>query len=61
LVTNDNVEMDPKEYLEQALQDLPDVNGAQSAKNEVKQNLRKFFPERDCFTMVRPVVKEDLL
>lgn len=61
LVNDDDVEIDPKQYLEKALEDLPDVGGAQTARNEVKQHLRKYFPERDCFTMVRPVVKEELL
>jgi hypothetical protein len=47
--------------LEKALEDLPDASGTHTNKNEVKQHLRKYFPERDCFTMVRPVVKEELL
>ena len=36
LVNDQNVEIDPKQYLEQALEDLPDANGAQREKNEVK-------------------------
>jgi len=43
--------------LEQALEDFPEVGGDMN-KNEVKQHLRKYFPERDCCTMVRPVVNE---
>lgn len=61
LVNDDGAEIPPQEYLEKALDDLPDVGGAQTARNEVKQHLRKYFPERDCYTMVRPVVKEELL
>lgn len=61
LVNDDGAEIPSQEYLERALDDLPDAGGTQTARNEVKQHLRKYFPERDCFTMVRPVVKEELL
>jgi hypothetical protein len=61
LVNDQNVEIGPKQYLEKALEDLPDPGGNQASKNEVKSHLRKYFPERDCFTMVRPVVKEEQL
>ena len=60
LVNDQNVEIDQREYLERALQDLP-VVGDHDSKNEVKQHIRKFFPERDCCTMVRPVVNENNL
>ena len=61
LVNDQNVEIHPKQYLERALEDLPEAGDSTSAKNDVKRHIRKFFPERDCYTMVRPVVKEDLL
>ena len=31
------------------------------AKNRIRRMLTHFFPERDCFTMVRPVTDESLL
>jgi hypothetical protein len=42
------------QYLENALQDRPQ----QEAKNEIRRKLRTMFANRDCVTLVRPVVDE---
>ena len=41
------------QYLERALQGK---TGKES--DEIKDQLRKYFPTRDCCTMVRPIVDE---
>ncbi|KAJ1479235.1 hypothetical protein T484DRAFT_1814983, partial [Baffinella frigidus] len=50
-----------KEYLERALQPAPGFTEQIEAKNRIRRMLTHFFPERDCFTMVRPVTDESLL
>ena len=47
-----------KEYLEKALEDVSGNNEIIQEKNRVRKLIRTYFPERDCFTMVRPVEKE---
>lgn len=50
-----------KEYLEYALKDVKLLNTTDSEideKNKVRSIIRKYFPERDCFVMVRPVESE---
>ena len=62
LVDDQNKEINSMEYLERALSDSPAGSTQESAqKNQTKQHLRKYFPHRDCFTMVRPVVNENNL
>ena len=62
LVDDENREIDPSSYLERALQDNVSSGGSETAlKNEIKQHLRKYFPDRDCCTMVRPIVDENNL
>lgn len=50
-----------KEYLEDALQDCPAKGSAAASKNRIRSTLRAFFPERDCYTMVRPCTDEGQL
>ena len=45
-----------KQYLERALQDQGDKDN-----NDIKALLRKYFDNRDCCTMVRPIVDESNL
>ena len=62
LVDDEDREIDPRRYLERALEDKATSGGTEVAqKNEIKQHLRKYFPERDCCTMVRPIVNENNL
>lgn len=57
----DGNQITPKQYLEMALQDVKWSNKTDSEiieKNKVRSLIRKYFPERDCFVMVRPVANE---
>ena len=47
-----------KQYLEKALENVPGNNEIIEEKNRVRRLIRTYFPERDCFTMVRPVENE---
>ena len=52
-------EITEKEYLESALENKTGNNDMINEKNEVRNLIKAYFPDRDCFTMVRPVEKED--
>ena len=47
-----------KQYLEYALQQIKGSSEIIEEKNKVRSLIRTYFPERDCFVMVRPVEKE---
>ena len=47
-----------KQYLEKALENVNGNNEVIQEKNRVRKLIRAYFPERDCFTMVRPVENE---
>ena len=47
-----------KQYLENALENINGSSDAIQEKNRVRKLIRTYFPERQCFTMVRPVEKE---
>jgi hypothetical protein len=49
-----------REYLEDALQPAAAGRGAEG-KNRIRSCLREYFPDRDCFTMVRPCTNESQL
>uniref|UniRef100_A0A7S0ES13 GB1/RHD3-type G domain-containing protein n=1 Tax=Hanusia phi TaxID=3032 RepID=A0A7S0ES13_9CRYP len=61
LVNHDGQPFSAKEYLERALQPVPGFTEQIEAKNRIRRMLTHFFPDRDCFTMVRPVTDENLL
>ena len=54
-------EITEKEYLESALENKIGNSDIINQKNEVRNLIKAYFPDRDCFTMVRPVEKEDEL
>ena len=47
-----------KQYLENSLENKIGDNEIINEKNRVRNLIKTYFPERDCFTMVRPVEKE---
>ena len=47
-----------KQYLENALEDLNGCTTTIEEKNRVRTLIRTYFPERDCFCMVRPIENE---
>jgi hypothetical protein len=62
LVNDENKEISAKQYLERALEDAQTSSASEAgSKNGVKEHIRKFFPQRDCYTMVRPIVDESNL
>ncbi|BBN10139.1 guanylate-binding protein 1/3/4/7 [Marchantia polymorpha subsp. ruderalis] len=48
----------PRDYLESALQPVGGSGKAIAAKNEIRESIRALFPDRDCFTLVRPLNDE---
>ncbi|XP_024987627.1 guanylate-binding protein 3-like [Cynara cardunculus var. scolymus] len=60
-LAEDNRKITPRDYLELALRP---VNGGVrdvAAKNEIRESIRALFPDRDCFTLVRPLNNENEL
>ncbi|KAL3522365.1 hypothetical protein ACH5RR_015199 [Cinchona calisaya] len=55
----DNRKITPRDYLELALR--PVQGGARdvTAKNEIRESIRALFPDRECFTLVRPLSNEN--
>lgn len=51
-------EIGSREYMENALKDCEGKSETVASKNRVRACLREFFPERDCFTLVRPCTNE---
>lgn len=50
-----------RQYLEEALRPEDSTSESAEQKNEIRNLLRNFFPERDCLTMVRPMNDEKQL
>lgn len=50
--------MTQKEYLEQSLKEKKGTSDAAEKKNRIRRLVRNFFPDRDCFTLVRPCEDE---
>eukprot|EP00252_Welwitschia_mirabilis_P006983 TRINITY_DN1796_c0_g2_i1.p1 TRINITY_DN1796_c0_g2~~TRINITY_DN1796_c0_g2_i1.p1 ORF type:complete len:846 (+),score=251.56 TRINITY_DN1796_c0_g2_i1:162-2699(+) len=48
----------PREYLELALKPMQGARKDVGAKNEIRESIRALFPDRECFTLVRPVNNE---
>ena len=47
-----------KQYLENALRELSGLTKKKKKKNRIRNLIRGYFPERDCFVMVRPTEDE---
>ena len=54
-------EISSKEYLEASLAEAKGLSDQVEQKNKIRRLLTSFFTERDCFTMVRPVINEEKL
>ena len=48
-----------KQYLENALRELSGLTNSIEEKNRIRNLIRAYFPERDCFVMVRPTENEE--
>uniref|UniRef100_K3YPH3 GB1/RHD3-type G domain-containing protein n=1 Tax=Setaria italica TaxID=4555 RepID=K3YPH3_SETIT len=60
LVENDR-KITPRDYLEIALRPLEGRGKDISSKNEIRESIRSLFPDRECFTLVRPLNNENEL
>ncbi|XP_043689451.1 guanylate-binding protein 2-like [Telopea speciosissima] len=58
LVENDR-RITPRDYLELALRPMQGSGKDIAAKNEIRESIRALFPDRECFTLVRPLNKEN--
>ena len=60
LVDKNGKNITEKQYLENALENIKggENNDVIKEKNRVRTLIRTYFPERDCFAMVRPVEEE---
>ena len=61
LVDNDGEPLTSKEYLERALITQKGFSDSVESKNRIRRLLQTFFKERDCFTMIRPLMDEENL
>ena len=61
LVDDDNNPITSQDYLERALSETMVQNKSHQdalAKNDIRKQLKKYFPSRSCQTLVRPIVNE---
>lgn len=56
-LAEDNRKITPRDYLELALRPMQGGRNT-SAKNEIRESIRALFPDRECFTLVRPLNSE---
>jgi Guanylate-binding protein, N-terminal domain len=56
-LTEDNRKITPRDYLELALRPMQGGRNV-SSKNEIRESIRALFPDRECFTLVRPLNNE---
>ncbi|KAI5066016.1 hypothetical protein GOP47_0018640 [Adiantum capillus-veneris] len=57
-LTEEDKRISPRDYLESALQPIAGDGKAIAAKNEIRDSIRALFPDRECFTLVRPLNNE---
>ena len=48
-----------KQYLENSLENVSGTSDIVEEKNRVRNLIKSYFPEKDCFVMVRPVENEE--
>ncbi|XP_008789979.1 guanylate-binding protein 4-like [Phoenix dactylifera] len=58
-LVEDNKKITPRDYLELALRPVQGGGRDLSAKNEIRESIRALFPDRECFTLVRPLNNEN--
>ncbi|RWR86501.1 Guanylate-binding protein [Cinnamomum micranthum f. kanehirae] len=57
-LTEDNRKITPRDYLELALRPMDGGGKSMASKNEIRESIRALFPDRECFTLVRPLNDE---
>ncbi|KDO77712.1 hypothetical protein CISIN_1g001482mg [Citrus sinensis] len=60
-LVEDNRKITPRDYLEIALRPVQGSGRDIAAKNEIRDSIRALFPDRECFTLVRPLSNENEL
>ncbi|KAL8158472.1 hypothetical protein V2J09_000009 [Rumex salicifolius] len=60
-LVEDNRKITPRDYLELALRPVEGGTMDIAAKNEIRESIRALFPDRECFTLVRPLNSESQL
>uniref|UniRef100_A0A2P2JMT7 Interferon-induced guanylate-binding protein 2 n=1 Tax=Rhizophora mucronata TaxID=61149 RepID=A0A2P2JMT7_RHIMU len=58
-LAEDNRKITPRDYLELALRPVQGSGRDIAAKNEIRDSIRALFPDRECFTLVRPLNNEN--
>ena len=58
LVNTMGEDISPHEYLENSLANHKGISDEVERKNRVRRMIKQFFPERNCFPLVRPLVNE---
>ncbi|XP_012454136.1 uncharacterized protein LOC105776167 [Gossypium raimondii] len=58
-LVEDNKKITPRDYLELALRPVDGSGKDIAAKNEIRDSIRALFPDRECFTLVRPLNSEN--
>ncbi|KAK6932614.1 Guanylate-binding protein/Atlastin, C-terminal [Dillenia turbinata] len=58
-LVEDNRRITPRDYLELALRPVQGSGRDIAAKNEIRDSIRALFPDRECFTLVRPLNNEN--
>ncbi|XP_041990364.1 guanylate-binding protein 4-like isoform X2 [Salvia splendens] len=58
-LVEDNRKITPRDYLEIALRPVQGGGRDVSAKNEIRESIRALFPDRECYTLVRPLSNEN--
>ncbi|KAL4308570.1 hypothetical protein GQ457_01G041950 [Hibiscus cannabinus] len=57
-LVEDNRKITPRDYLELALRPVQGSGKDIASKNEIRDSIRALFPDRECFTLVRPLNNE---
>ncbi|CAH2062630.1 unnamed protein product [Thlaspi arvense] len=60
-LVEDNRKITPRDYLELALRPVQGSGRDLATKNEIRESIRALFPDRECFTLVRPLSSESEL
>ncbi|CAA7020463.1 unnamed protein product [Microthlaspi erraticum] len=58
-LVEDNRKISPRDYLEIALRPVQGSGGDIRSKNEIRDSIRALFPDRECFTLARPLNEEE--
>ncbi|CAI2384081.1 unnamed protein product [Moneuplotes crassus] len=51
----------PRDYMEKCLEQVPGATEDILRKNKIREGITKYFKDRDCYTLIRPLNDEDEL